>query len=124
VSHVPGAKEAVHVLDMAWILPALGLTSIALWRRQAHGYVLAGAFLSYAVMLASAIMGMAVFMIRGGHPVARPELLVFGGLLAASLGMLAWYLRSLQPTSAADESNARSPATTDHRCHTTRSSTS
>jgi hypothetical protein len=84
--------NAVHVLDMAWILPAFGITAINLWRKQALGYTLAGALLSYAVFLILAILGMAIFMIREGHPVVIPQVVIFGALLAISLGMLIWYM--------------------------------
>jgi hypothetical protein len=84
--------NAVHVLDMAWILPAFGITAVNLWRKQALGYTLAGALLSYAVFLILAILGMAIFMIREGHPVVVPQVVIFGALLAISLGMLIWYM--------------------------------
>ena len=41
--------NAVHVLDMAWVLPAFWITAVGLWRKQALGYTLAGALLTYAV---------------------------------------------------------------------------
>jgi len=87
--------NAVHVLDMAWILPAFGITAVSLWRKQAVGYTLAGAILSYSVLLILAILGMVVFMIREGHPVVIPQVVIFGALLALNLGMLIWYMRGV-----------------------------
>jgi len=80
---------------MAWILPAFGITAVSLWRKQALGYTLAGALLSYGVLLILAILSMVVFMIRGGHPVVAPQVVIFGALFAISLGMLIWYMRGL-----------------------------
>jgi hypothetical protein len=91
--------NAVHVLDMAWILPAFGITSITLWRKPPLGYMLAGALLSYAVFLTLAILGMAVFMIQDGNPVVIPQLVIFGALLVIRLGMLIWFMRDLEPPS-------------------------
>ncbi len=85
--------NAVHVLDMAWVLPAFGITAVSLWRRQSLGYTLAGAVLSYIVLLVLAILSMVVFMIREGQPVILPQVAVFGGLFAISLGMLIWYMK-------------------------------
>ncbi len=86
----------VHVLDMAWILPALGITAVSLWRKQPLGYALAGALLTYAVLLGLAILSMAVYMIRGGQPIVVPLVSLFGFLLAVSFGMLIWYLKGLK----------------------------
>ena len=89
--------NAVHVLDMAWILPAFCITAVNLWRQRPLGYTLAGALLSYAVFLTLAILGMALFMIRAGHPVVFPQVLLFGLLMAISLGMLIVYLKAFEP---------------------------
>jgi hypothetical protein len=91
--------NSVHVLDMAWVLPALLITSVSLWRKRALGYTLAGVLLSYCVLLTLAILSMAVFMIRGGHLVAIAQLGIFGALFALSLGMLIWYMRGLKSLS-------------------------
>ena len=85
----------VHVLDMAWILPAFGITALCLWRKQALGYTLAGALLSYTVLLALAILSMVVFMIRGGQPLVVPQVTIFGTLILTSLGMLIWFLKGM-----------------------------
>ena len=90
--------NAVHVLDMAWILPAFGITAVSLWRKHSLGYTLAGTMLSYIVLLISAILSMVVFMIRNGQPVVVPQVVIFGTLFAASLGMLIWFLKGLKST--------------------------
>ncbi len=89
------ATNAVQVLDMAWILPAFGVTAASLWRRRALGYTLAGAMLCYNVLLIAAILSMVVFMTRGGFPVVVPQVVIFGTLFAISLGMLIWFMRGL-----------------------------
>ena len=94
------ATNAVHVLDMAWMLPAFGITAIHLWRKRALGYVLAGAILSYIVLLVLAIMSMVVFMARQGYPVFVPQVAIFGVLFLISLGLLIWYLSGSKTLSA------------------------
>jgi hypothetical protein len=88
--------NAVHVLDMAWILPAFGITTIHLWGKRALGYALAGALLTYGVLLTLAILSMVIFMIREGFPVVVPQMVIFGALFAISLGMLIWYMKGLK----------------------------
>jgi hypothetical protein len=88
--------NAVHVLDMAWILPAIIITAVSLRRKQAWGYTLAGALLSYMVLLILAILGMVMEMAREGVPIVIPQVVIFGSLLAISLGMCIWYLKGLE----------------------------
>jgi len=91
--------NSVHVLDMAWILPAFGIAAVSLWRKQALGYTLAGALLSYAVFLISAILSMVVVMSQRGHSVIIPQVVIFGALFVISLGMLIWYMKGISPKS-------------------------
>jgi hypothetical protein len=88
--------NAVHVLDMAWILPAFGIAAVNLWHKRTLGYVLAGALLAYSVYLTLAILGMAIFMIQAGFSVVIPQLVVFAALLAINFGMLIWYMKNLE----------------------------
>ena len=85
--------NGVHVLDMAWILPAFGIAAVSLWRRQGLGYTLAGTLLAYSVLLITAILGMVLAMAREGFPVVGPQVVTFGVILAANFGMLVWYLK-------------------------------
>jgi hypothetical protein len=84
------------VLDTAWML----ITAIKLWRKQPFGFVLAGAALSFVVLLALAVLSMVVFFVRVSYPVAAPQVLVFAVVFALSLGLLVSYLKALQPLSA------------------------
>jgi hypothetical protein len=94
------ATNAVHVLDMAWMLPAFLITAIALWRKQAFGYILAGAALSFVMLLALAVLSMVVFFNHAGYPIVVPQVLVFTVVFALSFGLLVSYLKALQPPSA------------------------
>jgi hypothetical protein len=86
----------VHVLDMAWILPALAITAVSLWRKQPLGHTLAGALLAFLVLLILAILSMVVYMMRAGQPVVVPQVVIFAVLFSVSIGMLVWYLKNLK----------------------------
>jgi hypothetical protein len=92
--------NAVHVVDMAWLLPACAITAVSLWRRQPLGYTLAGVMLCHLAFLVLAILSMAVFQLQGGHTLLVPEVMIFAAVFAANLAMLVWYLRGLLPAQA------------------------
>jgi hypothetical protein len=87
--------NAAHVLDMAWILPAFGITAFHLWRRHALAYTLAGSLMTFLVLLPLAILSMVVYMVRAGQPVVMPMVFIFLVLFAIGLGMLTWFLKSI-----------------------------
>lgn len=93
--------NVIHVLDMAWLLPALVITAVSLWRKKPMGYALAAALLANLVFLALAILAMIVFQTRGGDPLVIPIAVIFVGLFAVSIGMLIWLLRGLESTPTA-----------------------
>lgn len=86
----------VQVLDMAWFLPATAITAVSLWRKQPIGYTLAGAILTFVVLLTLAILSMVVFMGRAGQPVVIPQVVIYGVLLIVSIGILFLYLNNLR----------------------------
>jgi hypothetical protein len=88
----------VQVLDMAWMLPAIAITAVSLWRKQPLGYLLAASVLTFLVLLTLAILSMVVFMIRAGQPVVIPQVVIYVTLFIVSLGSLIWYLRNLRST--------------------------
>lgn len=92
--------NVIHVLDMAWLLPALIITAVSLWRKKPMGYALAAALLANLVFLALAILAMVLFQARGGEPVVIPLVVIFVVLFAVSLGMLIWHLRGLESASS------------------------
>ena len=86
---------AAHVLDMAWVLPAMGLTAIWLWRERPLAYALAGSLLTFASLMTLAIGAMMVAMRVYGEPVPLGMAAVFGAVSAAGLGVLVPYMKSL-----------------------------
>lgn len=96
VKDVETPTNSIHVLDMAWILPAMVFTSVWLRRKQRIGYTSAGALLTYVSLIILAIISMVVFMIRNGHPVPTGQIVIFGILLLVNSVMLIWYLKELK----------------------------
>ncbi len=94
--------NVIHVLDMAWLLPALVIAAVSLWRRRSLGYGLAGALLTNLALLVLAILSMIVFQAQGGEAVAAPQAAMFLLVFGISLGMLIAHLRNLKagPTPA------------------------
>jgi hypothetical protein len=84
--------NVIHVLDMAWLLPALVITAVSLWRKQPIGYALAVALLGNLVFLALAILAMILVQARVGEPAVIPQVMMFGALFAFSFGMLIWHM--------------------------------
>jgi hypothetical protein len=83
----------VHVLDMAWMLPAAIIAAVSLWRAKPLGYTLAGAVLTFLVLLALAVLSMAVVMARAGQPLVIPQVAVFGLMFVLSAALLVGFLR-------------------------------
>ncbi len=91
----------IHVLDMAWILPALLIIAYKLWHRESIGFGLTGAALVFLALLALAILGMAVVMVAQGQPPVIPLVVIFVALFGVSTGMLIAHLRNLKKAPAA-----------------------
>ncbi len=89
-------SNAVYVLDMAWILPAFAIAAVNLWRKKNLGYTLAGSLLSFLTLLILAVVGMVIVQVSEGLAVIGPQVIIFGVLLAITLGMLIWYFRGLK----------------------------
>ncbi|MEJ2151160.1 MAG: hypothetical protein P8Z40_17050 [Chloroflexota bacterium] len=86
----------VHVLDMAWMLPAAIIAAVSLWRGKPLGYTLAGAVLTFLVLLALAVLSMVVVMVRAAQPVVIPQVGVFGVVFVLSAALLVGFLRNLK----------------------------
>lgn len=105
--------DVVHVLDMAWILPAMVLTAIWLWRGQALGYALAGTLLSFLSLLVLAITSMIAFEVLYGLAAAVGMAAIFAVLFASSVVMLVWYLRGVRDSyGGPEDSREHLPSTT------------
>lgn len=90
------ATNVVHVLDMAWMLPAMLIAAVNLWRHRPLGYGLAAVVLANLALLALAVLAMIVVQARAGVPPEIPLLAVFGVLFVASVALLRAHLQHLR----------------------------
>jgi hypothetical protein len=88
--------NVIHVLDMAWFLPALVVAAVSLWYKRPLGYALAPSLLSCFVFLPLTLLSMRLFQMRGGEPMAVPQITIFIALFGISIGMLIWLLKNLR----------------------------
>jgi hypothetical protein len=89
--------NAIHVLDMGLLLPALLIAAVSLWRRRPLGFGLAAALLANLVLLGLAILSMTVFQGQAGEAVPLSGVAIFATLFAVSLAFLVVHLRHLSP---------------------------
>jgi tryptophan-rich sensory protein len=85
----------VHVLDLAFVLPGMIVTSVLLWRRRPFGLLLAVPLTTFAAAMCLAIVGMMLFMRTRGLP--APAALI-GGLVVASGVAVALTIDLLRPS--------------------------
>ena len=87
----------VHVLDLAFVLPAMIATGVLLRRGHPWGLLLAPVLLVFAVAMGVAILALFALSAVRGLPVAAPAAAVVGGVVLAS-GVVAHRLLSARAT--------------------------
>ena len=65
----PGPTSAVHVIDMAVVLPAIIMSAIWLFRGRTMGEILAGVFLVVIVAMGVGLLTGGLWQIRAGGTV-------------------------------------------------------
>jgi len=75
----------IHVLDLAFLMPAMIMTSVLLWRKQMLGFLLAVPLMVFMVIMGAAIIAMFIISAERGMPVALPAELIIGLITAGSL---------------------------------------
>lgn len=89
------ATNAVHVLDLSLVLPALFASGVLLWRRRSIGYVLAAIALGFAILMDLNIAGIVVTMQRSGLGANLGLAYVFTAVALLEAVLLVLLLRSL-----------------------------
>lgn len=83
--------DFVHVLDLAFLLPALCVTAVLLLRRKAASYALAPVFLALLAIMSMELFAIMVVMGRMGSGMDFPMIAVFLMLAAAFTILLGTY---------------------------------
>lgn len=86
--------QPIHVIDLAWIMPGMLISVIAMSRRSAVAFVLAPAFAVLTILMAGALAAMTWNVVRLGLATDLSLLAIFGVLMAACLLVLVWYHRA------------------------------
>ncbi|MGZ3638066.1 MAG: hypothetical protein ACXVCX_09555 [Ktedonobacterales bacterium] len=106
--------SAVHVQDLAVVLPVYFLTAVWLWRWRPWGFVLAPIMLMLADVMLLALLAMGVFSAQAGTAGALDMAPVFGVLALVSLALTGLYFANIQPTGLTEtrtsSENAQIPA--------------
>jgi hypothetical protein len=87
--------NSVHVLDLAWVLPALVFTAVTLWRGQPLAYTLTPVIFAFAAIMGLAVSARVITMAQAGFPFQIEGLILFGSLAAINLGLLIWYFSQM-----------------------------
>jgi hypothetical protein len=84
----------VHVLDLVFLLPALCITAILLFRRKAAGYALAPVFLTLLAIMSMELVSIVTVMGRKGFGMNFPMIISFV-VLGVGFTILLWFYFSL-----------------------------
>ena len=101
--------SVIHVLVLAFVLPALAIAGGMVLRRAPWGYVLAGVLLVKAATLGLAILGMGLFLYRAEQTLTPGLTVFFAALTVGASGLGVIYQRSLG-TPLEDDGGPSSPA--------------
>jgi len=74
----------VHVLDLAFVLPGIIITSALLWRKQMWGFLLAVPFLVFLVTMGMGIIAMFIISAIKGMPTTSPAVMIIGLIMILS----------------------------------------
>lgn len=85
----------VHVLDLAFFLPAIIATGILLLKRRSLAYALAPAFIVFLILTGMPILITPLVQAARGEPTGWVVTVPIGVLTVAMLGMLTWLLSTV-----------------------------
>jgi hypothetical protein len=83
----------VHVIDLAFVLPAHVLAGVLVWKRRSSGELFAPIVLAFGVLMAASIGGMMVVMHVTGAEAAPPVTIAMLAVAAVTAAVLARVLR-------------------------------
>jgi hypothetical protein len=87
----------VHILDLAFFLPAVIATGVMLIKKKALGFTLAPSFIVFLILTGIPIMITPVVQTGRGETAAWGVVVPIGLLSVLLLGLLAWLLSTIKP---------------------------
>lgn len=94
--------DFIHVLDLGFLLPALCITAILLFRRRPSGYALAPALLSLLAIMSMELVSIMTVLGRKGFGMSAPMIVFFAALAVAFTALLGFYFSSSKPAALAE----------------------
>jgi hypothetical protein len=94
--------SAVHVQDLAIVLPLFFLTAVWLWQRRPWGFVLAPILLILTDVMLLALVAMSLFSSAAGIAGSLDMVPVFGILALVSLALTGLYVVNIHPDNRAE----------------------
>jgi hypothetical protein len=85
----------IHVIDMAFALPALIIAGVLLWKKQSLGYLLAAVSLVFIILLTLALAAMMGMLRFRGISDDASVVLIFGVICLVSVGLVVPMFRRL-----------------------------
>jgi len=86
----------VHVLDLAFILPGMIITSVLLWRRNMLGFLLAVPLMVFSVTMGAGIISMFIISAIKGMPSSLPAGMIIGLIMLLSVYFSFLFLREVK----------------------------
>jgi hypothetical protein len=86
----------IHVLDLAFLMPAMIITSVLLWRKRVLGFLLAVPLMVFMVTMGTAIIAMFMISAERGMPIPLPAGLIIGLIIAACLYFSYLFLKDVK----------------------------
>jgi len=88
--------NAVHVIDLAVVLPGIFISGIFLWKKKRIGYIMAPVLLTFFILMDLTIGGLVLVMKGKGVDAEMVLAGVMGGLALLSAVILAVYIRKMK----------------------------
>jgi hypothetical protein len=85
VAEIGAFVNPVHVLDLAFILPGMIVTAVALWRRRPLGLLFAAPLLTFSTVMGVAILAMFYTALAWGGSIPVAPVVVIGSVVLLSL---------------------------------------
>jgi hypothetical protein len=86
----------VHVLDLAFLLPGMIITSVLLWRRNMLGFLLAVPLMVFSVIMGAGIISMFIISAIKGMPSSLPAGMIIGLIMLLSTYFSYLFLREVK----------------------------
>jgi hypothetical protein len=86
----------IHVLDLAFMMPALIITSVLLWKKQIWGFLLAVPLMVFLVTMGAGIIATFIISAMGGMPGSLPAGAIIGLVMLLSTYFSYLFLREVK----------------------------